>query len=313
MHVDSAVRLTIAIPYRANLSYLRNAIDSVVAQSCGDFVCVVLDDSNSGEAEALVQNYKLLGIEYLKNPTPLGIARNWNQAIDIANTEFLTIFHADDIMEPNYVSTLLSVLSSTHDVAAVHCRAHLIDADGNSLRSSIQLFKNLIRPRYRGGQIVLEGDSGLKSLIRGDWIICPTMTYRIDVLRRLRFNESLQFALDLDLMGRMLLNGVKIMGIDTFEYRYRVHIKSQTSQMSLLGIRFLEEWSTIDQLGRFARRVNWHRSHRASRYKIVLRAHMVVAALQQLRNGRLTQVLKLMNWALTKPSTEELERYQALS
>lgn len=309
MQNDAKFRLTIAIPYRDNLAYLKIAIESVIAQSCKDFICVVLDDSLTGEAASLTRKYEPYGVQYLRNDTPVGIARNWNNAIDIAKTEYLTIFHADDVMERDFVLRTLETLGSKSGVAAVHCRATLIDADGIFVRSLVQFFKDLIRPRYRHGQILSVGDCGLRSLLRADWIICPTMTYRVESLGKLRFDDNLKFALDLDLMGRLLLNKDRILGINTFEYRYRLHVQSQTSRLSLSGVRFLEEWNVINRLGQHARKEGWRKSHRTSNHKAVLRAHLFVTAVRLLSNRKPKQVRTLLRWAVLGPTKDELRQH----
>ena len=238
-------------------------------------------------------------ILYERNSVPLGIGRTWNRAVDLAKSEFVTLFHADDVMEREFVAHSLGVFEARPNVAAVHCRTRLVDSRGRAQTSLSQLVKAMVRPHFRNNQILLSGDSGLASLVRADWIMCPTLTYRSRIIKELRFDESLIFALDLDLLGRFLLAGHSIVGINAVDYKYRVHSQSQTSLLTKTGERFREECYVINQLGSEALKRGWHRSHRLANRKTILRLHLFWKIVLSTLQGRLKLAKRLTELAIS--------------
>src|SRR5208282_1732513 len=80
---------------------LREAIDSVLAQSFADWELIVWDDRSTDASAAIVSAYKDARIRYLLSPddTPLGKARR--DAIEHASGEWLAFLDQDDLWLPN--------------------------------------------------------------------------------------------------------------------------------------------------------------------------------------------------------------------
>jgi len=49
-------------------------------------------------------------VRYVKNEKNLGIDGNFNRCVDLAETDFVTVLHADDELMPNYTATMLRAL-----------------------------------------------------------------------------------------------------------------------------------------------------------------------------------------------------------
>ena len=80
---------------------LREAIDSVLAQSFADWELIVWDDRSTDASAAIASAYKDARIRYLLSPddTPLGKARS--DAIEHASGEWLAFLDQDDVWLPN--------------------------------------------------------------------------------------------------------------------------------------------------------------------------------------------------------------------
>src|SRR4051812_27167102 len=98
--------ITFAVPYYRGLAYLRRAIESVFAQHSPDWKLIVVDDGSDEPAEALVQQFPDPRVSYLRNTATLGMAGNWNRCLDLAQTNLVTVLHADDELLPNYVQLM---------------------------------------------------------------------------------------------------------------------------------------------------------------------------------------------------------------
>ncbi len=70
---------------------------------------IVVDDAGPDpDVRELVAGYADDRLTYVRNETNLGLAGNWNSCLRIAETDFVTLFHADDQLEPTYVALVLA-------------------------------------------------------------------------------------------------------------------------------------------------------------------------------------------------------------
>ncbi len=89
-------KVSICIPAYKQVDFLRRCLDSILIQNYTDFEVVVSDDTPTDEIKDLVCRYRNLPIIYCHNEKPLGSPGNWNNAIHLANGEYIKIMHHDD-------------------------------------------------------------------------------------------------------------------------------------------------------------------------------------------------------------------------
>jgi glycosyltransferase involved in cell wall biosynthesis len=83
------------------------AIKSILQQSNNHFRLIVSDNSDSDEMTGLIQSLPAK-VEYRKRPSNLTVFEHLNTCISEVTTSFYTLFHDDDLMLPNYVSSFWS-------------------------------------------------------------------------------------------------------------------------------------------------------------------------------------------------------------
>jgi len=109
-------RLTVLMPvYNAEI-YLRETIDSVLAQSYSDFIFLIINDGSTDQTEAIVLSYQDSRILYCKNDKNLGLVATLNKGIDLVRTEYLARMDADDLWHPAKLEKQLELLDSRPDV-----------------------------------------------------------------------------------------------------------------------------------------------------------------------------------------------------
>jgi len=93
-------RVSIIMNVRNGASFLREALDSVMAQTFQDWELIVWDDRSTDESTKIVAEYPDPRIRYFLSPeeTPLGEARN--SAIRQAKGQWLAFLDQDDIWLP---------------------------------------------------------------------------------------------------------------------------------------------------------------------------------------------------------------------
>jgi GT2 family glycosyltransferase len=287
--------IAFAIPYYRGLGFLEEALRSLQAQTFEDWEAVVVDDLGPESAEELVVGLSDSRVRYLRNETNLGLAANWNRAIESTTAPLVTVFHCDDVLEPNYAATMIRLMRDNPSAIAGHCRTLLIDQDGKATRTLADSVKRVIRPSTMG-TVITEGDEGLVSLLRGFWIFCPTLCYRRAAFQPRNFDSRLKFVADFDFVSHLLLSGETIVGTSIVGYRYRRHSQNETAKMTGSLERFDEEFRLYENVMRQSAQAGWKRSESTARRALILRAHLAVVATQSLLRlnlGRARRALML--------------------
>ena len=288
--------ISFAVPYYSAPEYLREALESLRSQTHLNWEAVVVDDASPNPVDDLVAEFNDRRITYVRNETNLGLAANWNKALALANAPLVCILHSDDLLEPQYASTMVDLMTTNLEATAGHCRVSIIGADGLPRRTLTDAVKQVIQPKAKG-LVVSVGEDGLASMLRGSWIYCPTLCFRRSHLPSVPFDNSWRFMLDFDLIARIFLNGQQIIGTTSKLYRYRRHDGAQTRVLTNELTRFEEELTFYGQMYRAAKERQWLTAQRHAKRATVIRLHLllqVAARLVRLRFASAARALRLV-------------------
>jgi glycosyltransferase involved in cell wall biosynthesis len=100
-------QVSICIPAYTRAASLRQAIASVLAQTwTGSIEVVVTDDS--GDLGAVAEEFRSdARVRYHANPKRLGMAGNWNRALDLAEGEYVGLLMDDDRLHPAFLAEVM--------------------------------------------------------------------------------------------------------------------------------------------------------------------------------------------------------------
>lgn len=286
----SEALITFAIPYYRNPDLLARAIDSVCQQDRPDWRLLVADDSGGDPSiRELVESRRDPRMSYVRNETRLGMVGNWNRCLDLAQTEFITLLHADDELLPNYASHVLRGLQAHPTAVLCFCNARIIDESGQSVFSFPDWFKRWLTPvRYK--DTVYHGESALIALLRGNFIMCPTMCYRFERLGRRRFDPQWVQVPDLDMTTRLLLDGESLLGLHEVGYLYRRHAGNTTIENTESLLRFDEEHRLYTRLEAAAKGLRWTKAVATARARTIIKLNLTYWAIRDAGRGRLRAV-----------------------
>jgi glycosyltransferase involved in cell wall biosynthesis len=269
----------------------------VLGQRHSDWRLIVCDDGEREQGAAeLVASYGDARIAYHRNPRHLGMARSWNLCIDRAETELVTLLHADDRLLSNYAGLVLELAGRHPGAAAVCCAASIIDARGAVRFSLADAVKRFFVPRGKG-PIPLRGEAALSSLMAGNFIMCPTLCFRRALIGERRFSETWKQVLDLEFTARLLIEGETIVYSRESAYAYRRHAGGATAIQSESLLRFEEEFRLFDLVAARAAEVGWTRAERVCRRKRIVRFHLLYRALRALLRLQARRALALLGYA----------------
>ena len=115
-------KVSVLMPlYKTPVTYLKEAIGSVLAQTFTDFELVLLDDCPEDDRETVVKSFMDKRIKYFKNEKNLGITRSRNKLIDLAQGEYLAVMDHDDMALPDRFAEQVKVLDMHAKIGVVGC------------------------------------------------------------------------------------------------------------------------------------------------------------------------------------------------
>ena len=124
-------------------SRLRGALNSVLVQAPPPDVmqiAVVDDGSQTDDVHRWVRDVDPTGrVEVFRHETRLGLAGNWNRAIDRARGELIHLLHQDDFVLPGFYDRVTRGFSATPAVGMAFCRARIVDGLDRRIKLSSRL------------------------------------------------------------------------------------------------------------------------------------------------------------------------------
>lgn len=95
-------RFSILVPaFETREEYLRAMLDSVLAQTYGNFELILADASESNQVEQVVRSYADRRIMYRRLKMNAGISANTNQALMYATGDYAGLLDHDDVLTPD--------------------------------------------------------------------------------------------------------------------------------------------------------------------------------------------------------------------
>jgi glycosyltransferase involved in cell wall biosynthesis len=230
-------RVTVAIPLFNGALFVGDTIASLRAQTFRDFDLVCLDDASEDDSVAVA---RAAGADVLRNAARLGLAANWNRAIELSRSEFLVIAHQDDVYEPQYLGAMVRLLDGHPRAFAAHSKAVTIDERGQRVAHPAGLFKESLwsgaDPQER------EPAEELTVLQRGNYVIAPSVMLRASAIAQLGpFDPAYGFVTDWEYWVRGLLAGFTLVGSHETLIRFRRHERTETRAQEASMGRYEEE------------------------------------------------------------------------
>jgi glycosyltransferase involved in cell wall biosynthesis len=208
--------LTVLMSVYNSAPYLREAIESTLAQTYKDFEFLIVDDGSKDNSLEIVREYekKDSRIRVLAHPN-WGVARSLNDAVQHARYDWLFRMDPDDVMVPNRLERQLDFLSKNPDLAVASSLVYLIDGNGRSIGKS--------RSPYTTRKAVSKAIAST-SLIGFHH---PAAAIRKSVFESVGgYRQECWPAEDLDLWNRIADHGHMMLVQTEYLLKYRVHSSS---------------------------------------------------------------------------------------
>jgi glycosyltransferase involved in cell wall biosynthesis len=218
--------VSVCIPVYNGADYIAQSVESVLAQSFGDFELIVCDNCSTDDTEAIVRSFSDPRLRYLRNERNLGLVGNANRCLEVAAAEYVCIFHHDDVMLPDNLARKVAVLDAHPGVGFVHSNLLLIDRVGRLVAPEIWAEES--RCDYIEGGRRAFGKFVEKMPYASSIFIGAVVARKACYEKVGTFSEQLPHCLDSEMWMRMMLFfDVACLGEPLV--KYRVHPTSTSS------------------------------------------------------------------------------------
>ena len=126
------------MPNYNHAPFLKERMESILAQDYPEYEVIMLDDASTDESRAVLESY----ISHPRVKTLLVNERNsgntflqWQRGLQEATGEYVWIAESDDVAAPSLLSTLVEALEQKHATVAF-CHSQWIEADGTPIARS---------------------------------------------------------------------------------------------------------------------------------------------------------------------------------
>ncbi len=192
----NCVRFSIVVPlYNTPEKYLQEMIESVIAQTYGDWELVLADASMNSSDMALEYAQKDPRIRYYHLGTNGGISVNTNRGLEKATGDYIGLLDHDDLLTPDAlyeVSKVIRKSMKTNKLARYSdCPIRLIYSDEDKYDDTRGVYyEPHIKPSFN-----------MDYLMSNNYI-CHFTVMRADVIKRLKLRDKYDGAQDYDLFLR---------------------------------------------------------------------------------------------------------------
>lgn len=129
-------KISVLMPvYNTPENYLREAVESILAQTCADFEFLILNDASTDDnVEKVINSYDDKRIRYWQNDRNLGISLSRNKLIGLSRGEYLAVFDHDDVSLPERLEKQAAFLDAHPEVGVVGCWYRILGTENKVSR-----------------------------------------------------------------------------------------------------------------------------------------------------------------------------------
>ena len=192
--------VSVCIPVYNGASVIEDTIHSLLAQTYENIEFILVDNCSTDNTIEVVQALAGGRMKIIKNDSNIGAANNWSKCVEVAQGEFVAIYHADDVYDPTIVEKAVTVFLANQDIGAVFTAV-------NRINGSLEKIGEMNVP----DDLQSKGSYDLHDILlcilknRTNPFMCPSFMVKKKIYEKVgKFNNvDFQYAFDLDLYMRI--------------------------------------------------------------------------------------------------------------
>ncbi|MDN5275167.1 MAG: glycosyl transferase [Candidatus Saccharibacteria bacterium] len=266
-------KVDILLTYWGDLDLLKEAVNSVIAQTEDDWRLLIFDDCYPSKEPAIY--FSTLTddrIVYYRHKKNIGITKNFNFALKATKADYCVLLGCDDVLLPTYLETALAHVG---DADMYQPSVDVIDGQSKVYLPLGDRIKRLLQPRKNG---IYSGEKLAASLCTGNWLYFPSIMWKTKTIKKYGFDTKYKITEDVILELDIIKNGGVLFFDTSTTFHYRRFANSLSSkEKSKDGIRFKEETDTYTHFTEAFKDMGWKRASRAAKWHITSRLHRMIS------------------------------------
>ncbi|HKP31433.1 MAG TPA: glycosyltransferase [Chitinophagaceae bacterium] len=204
--------VSVIIPCYNHAHYLREAVESVLAQSYANIEIIIVNDGSTDETESIANSWVDVKYFFQKNQ---GLSAARNTGIEHSQGEFLAFLDADDYYHPDALMVNVRYLKENPSAAFVSGAHNKVSDDKKILEAE--------RPSIKADHYL--------HLLQGNYIgMHATVLYRKKIFDEFRFDTTLNACEDYDLYLK-IARKYPVIHHDQLIADYRIHGDNMSSDI----------------------------------------------------------------------------------
>lgn len=128
-------RVSIGMPVYNGDRFLKEALNSILAQTFKDFELIVSDNGSTDTTQEICSAYAAMDprIQYYRNEKNLGASWNQNRVFHLSKGEYFKWAHHDDMSAPTLLERSVQVLDCNPSVVLCYPQTSIVDEQGQRI------------------------------------------------------------------------------------------------------------------------------------------------------------------------------------
>ena len=273
--------------------FLRECVDSVLAQSHRDLHLLIIDDASTDETATVCMELAAQDprVAIHRHPVNIGHISTYNEAIQLAQGDYFLLLSADDFLLPGAIERAVAVLGTWPDVGLVH-GAWLPYRVGDTLDCRTD----------NGGAARVDPVAFIDALAVQNSVATATAIVRASAQRMLGgYLAELPHAGDLEMWLRFALYS-QVAYVNALQAVYRRHADNMSLRYHARADFEQRKIAFLMHLGEIRRRLP-NGAALEGRIRRRLMRQAVRFSTRALRKGRIVELAALLRFLLTSGST----------
>lgn len=133
--------ITVAIPAYNREHLIGRTIECILQQEFSDYDVFVVDDASTDNTVGIVNQYinQDSRIKLVVNQKNLGMTRNWNRCLNLADGDLIQLMFSDDFIDADYLKLVSEKFDSMPEVGFVASSCRYIDVEDNIIHPGYSL------------------------------------------------------------------------------------------------------------------------------------------------------------------------------
>ena len=257
-------KVTVLVPSFNHGCYLRKRIESIMAQTYGNFELIVIDDCSSDDSAAIITSLQTAyGFRYIANKKNSGTPfAAWEEILPTADGDYIWICESDDYADPFFLDCAVKAITNVPNAVIAYCDSWIIDENDHQVDHTDTYFHDIWRESRWDKSFIQNGNEELNNFqLRGQTV--PNMSSMLISTAAFRkafrpFMKKLKLTGDWLFVGLLMKYGAVVYFKKTLncfrrhESTARVRVKSARSQAEFILTKYILFLETKRPVGEFA-------------------------------------------------------------